>query len=131
VCHIRVLSSVGESSCAARIAARRTGSFPSPPIVRTVLDVGCHSGFYCFMAASEEAKYCLGVDIDERHLSRAKGVLKPYNIPNVHFINEDVLESKFPRECDVVLCLNLLPYLRTLDRVDALLKALPGRIRNL
>jgi SAM-dependent methyltransferase len=98
--------------------------FPSPPIGRSVLDVGCHSGFYCFMAASEGAKDCLGVDINERHLSRAKRVLKRYNIPNVHFINEDALEYKFPRAFDVVLCLNLLQHLGTLDRVDALLKAL-------
>ena len=109
----------------AQIAVKRTGSFSRrPQSAKAVLDVGCHSGFYCFMAASEGAKDCLGVDIDEKHLSRAKRVLKRYNIPNVHFINEDALECKFPRAFDVVLCLNLLQHLGTLDRVDALLKAL-------
>src|SRR5215469_15807753 len=38
--------------------------FPTPPTGKTVLDVGCHIGFYCFQACSDGARYCLGIDID-------------------------------------------------------------------
>ena len=98
--------------------------FPSPPIGKSILDMGCHSGFYCFMAASEGAKNCLGVDIDTEHLSRAIRVLRKYKIANVQFINEDALNCSFPRAFDIVLCLNVLQHLRTTCRVDALVEAL-------
>lgn len=98
--------------------------FPSPPIGKSILDVGCHSGFYCFMAASEGATDCLGVDIDAKHLSRANRVLQQYQIPNVQFINADALECKFPRAFDIVLCLNVLQHLGTPRRADGLVKVL-------
>jgi 2-polyprenyl-3-methyl-5-hydroxy-6-metoxy-1,4-benzoquinol methylase len=98
--------------------------FPSPPIGKTILDIGCHSGFYCFMAASEGAADCVGLDIDAKHLSRAESVLKRRAVANVHFINTDALRYRCSRTFDVVLCLNVLQHFKTPNDVEALLAIL-------
>lgn len=98
--------------------------FPSPPIGKTVLDVGCHSGFYCFMAASEGAAYCLGIDADARHLSRGRAVAQRHRISGLKFIHADVLKYQPDSQFDVVLCLNVLQHMSKLEHVESLLTKL-------
>jgi 2-polyprenyl-3-methyl-5-hydroxy-6-metoxy-1,4-benzoquinol methylase len=98
--------------------------FPTPPIGKAVLDVGCHSGFYCFMAASEGASQCVGVDMNPKHLSRGESILERYAIPNVRFIRADALALTLSDSFDVVLCLNVLQHQEDIYRVRELLRKL-------
>ena len=95
--------------------------FPDPPKGRTVLDVGCHIGFYCVQAASEGAQYCLGIDIDERRIRKGQHLVANEGISNVAFVAADVCRYGFDRHFDVVLCLNLLQHMKTIDVASELL----------
>lgn len=95
--------------------------FPEPPAGKSILDIGCYSGFYCFMAASEGAKYCAGIDIDAAHLARGQAAKKRCKAENVDLFCADALTHVFSRSFDVVLCLNVLQHIRTIERVDQLL----------
>src|SRR5438270_13420841 len=48
--------------------------FTDPPAGKSILDVGCHVGFYCFQAASHGAAYCLGVDRDGLRIAKARRI---------------------------------------------------------
>jgi 2-polyprenyl-3-methyl-5-hydroxy-6-metoxy-1,4-benzoquinol methylase len=98
--------------------------FPSAPTGKTILDVGCHTGFYCLMAASEGAEYCEGIDIEQRRINNARLLTKKVGITNVTFIAADIFEYEPARRFDVVLCLNLLQHMGTSDRANQLLDKL-------
>jgi SAM-dependent methyltransferase len=95
--------------------------FPEPPSGKTILDVGCYSGFYCFMAASEGAKYCAGIDIDAAHIARGQRAKRRCKAETVDLFCADPLTHVFSRSFDIVLCLNVLQHMRTMERVDQLL----------
>lgn len=106
-----------------RTAAYRA-VFPDPPIGKTILDVGCNSGAYCFMAASEGASYTLGVDQSRIFIERGKELLKSAEIPNIDLLQADIFAAELRQSFDVVLCLNILHHLQSIERVDSLLDAL-------
>ncbi len=114
-----------------RILARgrdRTGAyrivFPGPPVRKTILDAGCHVGAYCFMAASEGAEFCVGIDLHRKRLEKARTLSRRAGARNIQFINADFLTVSLDRTFDVVLCLNLLHHMQTIERVDTLLRKL-------
>jgi hypothetical protein len=45
-------------------------------------------------------------------------------IHNIHFINADILTVPLDRSFDIVLCLNRLHHMETIERVDVLLRKL-------
>jgi SAM-dependent methyltransferase len=98
--------------------------FTDRPAGKTILDVGCHVGFYCFQAASEGAAYCLGVDRDGRRIAKARRIAARHRIPNVEFTESNVSEFPIARRFDIVLCLNVLQHMKTVDEVDLLLNRL-------
>jgi len=57
--------------------------FPRAPVGKTILDVGCHTGFYCFMAASEGAKYCLGIDHSVSRIEKGMALIAKEGITNI------------------------------------------------
>jgi len=95
--------------------------FPTAPLGKTILDVGCHTGFYCFEAASRGAKYCLGIDMDERRIAKGRVLVLQEEISNIDLVAADVRQYEFQRPFDIVLCLNLLQHMGTIDRIDELL----------
>lgn len=97
--------------------------FPVYPQGLKILDIGCNIGFYSLKAASEGAKFVLGVDNSPVFLDIAKDVKKRLKYNNVEFILMDVLASGyFIHEAydpfDVVLCLNLVHHFQTIKQVE-------------
>jgi len=98
--------------------------FTDPPAGKSILDVGCHVGFYCFQAASDGAAYCLGVDRDGRRIAKERRIATRHCIPNVEFAESNISEFQIGRRFDVVLCLNVLQHMKTVDEVDLVLSRL-------
>lgn len=100
--------------------------FPSAPFGKTILDVGCHTGFYCFMAASEGAKHCLGIDSVASRINKGKELIARLGITNIELEPADVFEFQSEHCFDFVLCLNLLHHMQTLERAETLLEKVYG-----
>lgn len=98
--------------------------FPAAPVGESILDVGCHTGFYCFEAASRGAKYCLGIDIDRGRIAKGRALIKKERIRDIDLVAADVRQYDFYRPFDTVLCLNLLQHMTTIDKVEILLTRL-------
>ena len=98
--------------------------FPSAPAGKTILDVGCHTGFYCLMAASEDAEYCMGIDIEPSRIKKGQLLIEREGIANVHLVAVDAFQYEPGRRFDIVLCLNVLQHVGTIERLDQLLNKL-------
>jgi SAM-dependent methyltransferase len=97
--------------------------FPASPTGRTILDVGCNAGAYCFMAIEEGAQYCLGVDNNSGHTARGRAALRRAGVANLEIVTTDAL-TYAGDEFDIVLCLNVLQHLGTVDRIEFLIEKL-------
>jgi SAM-dependent methyltransferase len=98
--------------------------FPSAPANKTILDVGCHTGFYCLMAASEGAEYCMGIDAEPSRIKKGQLLIEREGIANVDLMAADAFQYEPARRFDIVLCLNVLQHLGTIERLDQLLNKL-------
>jgi SAM-dependent methyltransferase len=98
--------------------------FPSAPTGKTILDVGCHTGSYCLMAASEGAEYCMGIDIEPSRIKKGQLLIEREGIANVHLVAVDAFQYEPVRRFDIVLCLNVLQHVGTIERLDQLLNKL-------
>lgn len=91
--------------------------FPADLTGKTVLDLGCSFGFFCFEALRRGAKRVVGYDVDPdsvrkaRLLAEAMGVEAEFEVRD---IERDPVDERF----DYVLCLNLLHHLK--DPIAAL-----------
>ncbi|MBV8070858.1 MAG: class I SAM-dependent methyltransferase [Acidobacteriaceae bacterium] len=104
--------------------------FPTAPAGESILDLGCHTGFYCFMAASEGAKHCLGIDHVASRIKEGMELAAREGIRNVELVAADVFDYHLPRTFDVVLCLNLLHHMRSIERAEALIEKVYGWSRE-
>jgi SAM-dependent methyltransferase len=95
--------------------------FPTAPAGKTILDLGCNAGYYCFMAAGEGAAYCRGVDHKPEHVNLANQLVADHHIPNLEFAVGDIAQYPVERSFDVILCLNVLRHLRSIEEVEAVL----------
>ena len=77
---------------------------------RTVLDVGCAQGYFCFAALERGARRAVGWDINADRVRQARAIAQIRGLP-AEFHHRDI-EEETPREAfDVVLCLNVLHHL--------------------
>ncbi|MFP3855446.1 MAG: class I SAM-dependent methyltransferase, partial [Anaerolineales bacterium] len=95
---------------------------PSELSGKSVLDVGCHYGFFSFEAAKRGARRVMGVDFDDDALRKA-GKLREVIGSDVEFRKLNIANQTVDEKFDIVLCLNVLHHLpdplRTLnDLVD-------------
>jgi len=77
---------------------------------KSVLDVGCALGFFCFDAEKRGARRVMGAELkDDRfeHANLLKGVLES----EVEFVKRNLLETEPEETFDVVLALNLIHHL--------------------
>ena len=88
---------------------RRTANLALPDSLegKTVLDIGCNIGFFCFEAERRGAKRVLGTEIEPDRVKEAtllKGVLDS----DVEFELRDILGEQTGERFDVVLALNVI-----------------------
>ena len=87
---------------------------------KIVLDVACGSGYGSNYLARKGAKKVFGVDLDNKPLEIAK---KFYFLPNVEFLQGNVLELPFPDEFfDVVISFETIEHLYETDKYIAEIK---------
>jgi SAM-dependent methyltransferase len=85
--------------------------FPDDMSGKTVLDLGCKFGFFCFEALKRGAKRAVGVDVDPFSLERARRVADCLGLP-ASFEEFDIEKEPIRERFDYVLCLNLLHHMR-------------------
>jgi SAM-dependent methyltransferase len=90
---------------------------------RSVLDVGCAIGYFCFEAERRGAARVVGTELKPKRL-RAALELKESFGSAVEFSDRDVLRDSSPERFDLVLALNVIHHLRdpfaALERLSAL-----------
>jgi len=74
----------------------------------TVLDMGCHSGFFCMDMASRGVQHVTGVELRAENLRQGDFLKQHFDIPNISFIQGNIAEWKPAKTFSVVLNLGLL-----------------------
>jgi SAM-dependent methyltransferase len=104
--------------------------FPEKPIGLSILDIGCHNGFYILKAISEGAEYALGIDKIDNFLKVGENAKKYLKYDNIDFRKTNILENGLPQgEFDVVLCLNILHYFN-ISMISYLLNEIDKRCKK-
>lgn len=88
---------------------------------RTVLDVGCCLGYFCFKLARMGA-YVVGIDISEKWIQACKCLAQLYGaIGNPLFVQEDIVEylDKVSAKFDIALNLSVFHHLLGRDEASA------------
>jgi SAM-dependent methyltransferase len=70
---------------------------------KSVLDVGCNSGMYCFECAARGADPVVGIDVNETRLEQARTLAEIMGSP-VRFDSMDLLGARDLGRFDIVLC---------------------------
>ena len=92
-------------------------------IGKSVFDLGCRFGFFCFFAEEQGATDIVGVDVDPENIRKAR-LLADMRESKVKFEQFDIEKGNFDRSFDYVLCLNILHHLRNpLLALDKLISA--------
>jgi SAM-dependent methyltransferase len=84
--------------------------FPDDMTGKSVLDLGCKFGFFCFEALKRGAARAVGVDVDPDSLDRARRLADCLGLP-ARFEMFDIEAQPLVEHFDYVLCLNLLHHL--------------------
>ena len=102
--------------------------FPDDMTGKSVLDLGCKLGYFCFEAIKRGADRVVGIDVDPGSVRKARmladclGVKASFKLLD---IEEDPLEENF----DYVLCLNLLHHLKNpISALDKLISITRERL---
>jgi len=85
--------------------------FPDDMTGKSVLDLGCKFGFFCFEALKRGAKRAVGIDVDPYSLERARRLADCLGLPATFEI-ADIEKEPLHERFDYVLCLNLLHHLK-------------------
>ena len=100
--------------------------FPTPPVGKKVLDIGCFIGFFTFQAMHEGAQRCVGVELNKDTFNKGCKIRDQLGFEKVQLINGNAENEVIEEMFDTVLCLNLLHHLQTIDRVKKLLTRIDG-----
>ncbi len=86
---------------------------------KSVFDLGCRFGYFCFHAEERGAKDILGVDIDPDFIRKSR-ILADMRQSSAKFQTFNIETEQLQQKFDYVLCLNILHHLR--DPLGALKK---------
>ena len=75
---------------------------------KSILDIGCNSGYYSFFVSSKGAARVVGVDIDSDRLDQAKTIKANEGFDNVDFCQVPVTNIRSLGQFDIVLCIAVL-----------------------
>jgi len=84
--------------------------FPESMEGKSVFELGCALGYFCFEAEKRGARHIVGAEIDQKRLSCAN-ILKEITNSNVIFSNINIFENNFNEKFDYVLALNVLHHI--------------------
>lgn len=76
---------------------------------KTLLDVGCHHGYFCLEAARRGANSAVGLDAFEENVTVARTLAD--GLANVEYVEADFESWESEQQFDVVLCLNVLHHM--------------------
>ncbi len=85
--------------------------FPADMTGKTVLDLGCSFGFFCFEALRRGAKRVVGYDVDPDSVRKARLLAECMGV-DAEFELRDIERQPLDEKFDYVLCLNLLHHLK-------------------
>ncbi len=78
---------------------------------KSVLDIGCAYGYFCFEAEKRNAKEVVGTELkDERFIGA--NIIKEIIGSKVEFLKQDVVFDPIGRKFDIVLLLNVIHHLK-------------------
>lgn len=78
---------------------------------KSVLDLGCSFGFFCFEAIKRGARRVVGIDLDPESIRKARLLAEILGAP-VEFEVRNIERSQIEERFDHILCLNLLHHLK-------------------
>jgi 2-polyprenyl-3-methyl-5-hydroxy-6-metoxy-1,4-benzoquinol methylase len=84
--------------------------FPDDLRGKSVLDVGCRLGFFCFEALKRGAQRVVGIDVEPESIRKARLLAECLGV-EVRFEARDVEREPLRERFDYVLCLNVLHHL--------------------
>lgn len=97
--------------------------FPDDMTGKSVLDIGCKQGFFCFEALKRGATKVLGVDVDPESIKKARLLADCLGV-EASFELLDIEKDPIHETFDYVLCLNVLHHLNNpisvLDKLAAM-----------
>jgi SAM-dependent methyltransferase len=110
-------------------------AFPSDMSGKSLFDLGCRNGYFCFEAESRGAGPIVGGELDPNSFATCE-VLAEVLGSKAQFLQFDVERDPMPGRFDFVLCLNVLHHLRnpltTLEKlIDATNETLVLEIASL
>jgi malonyl-CoA O-methyltransferase len=76
---------------------------------KSVIDVGCGTGYFCQYAEQAGAKSITGIDFSEGMIAQAK-----QNCERTHFITAQIQDLQLNENADVIICALVLGHLREL-----------------
>ncbi len=80
---------------------------------KTVLDIGCNSGQYCFLAKDRGASSVSGVDIDSKRINQAKIIAENEGY-DINFKESGMFDLDTTIQFDIVLCIAVLTEIQDL-----------------
>lgn len=93
--------------------ARFAEALPADLTGKTVLDIGCNAGFYCFEMKRRGAAAVLGIDTDEHYLGQARFAASALGFDDIEFRNLSVYDvALLGRTFDLVIFMGVLYHLR-------------------
>ncbi len=85
--------------------------FPASLAGKTILDVGCALGYFCFEAEARGAAKVIGTELKEKRFRDAL-LLKDIKGSKVEFFQRDIFTDPLDQQFDYVLFLNVIHHLR-------------------
>lgn len=77
---------------------------------KSILDIGCAYGYFCFKVEEQGAKRVVGTEIKPDRF-RGASLIKQVKGSGVEFIRKDIFSEKLDEKFDVVLLLNVIHHL--------------------
>ncbi|WKK67345.1 class I SAM-dependent methyltransferase [Lutimonas zeaxanthinifaciens] len=77
---------------------------------KSVLDVGCAYGYFCFEAEKRNANRVLGTELKEHRFNGAN-ILKTIKGSEVEFLRQDIIKDRVDEKFDTILLLNVIHHL--------------------
>ncbi len=93
---------------------------------KSVLDIGCNSGYYCLWAKRRGAGRVVGIDIDNHRLEQARILAEIENL-NIEYYRKEIAEIESLGCFDIIFCFAVLTEIRDIFGALEALKSVIGQ----